>query len=854
MAEKRRATKRQKSQGVVSKAVDKKPKEKAPVKSFDGELALFFLGTGIIFLLCSILSLSPYQSDGTLDASKVSNNLMGPAGHFVATLLRGSLGWSSFIIVGWLSLAIALNIDKLKKKGKKQDDKLKYRFEIRFLSIVLSIICFSTFWALFFKDAGGGSIGITVGKIFEKYIGKLGTAILSISFFLVSCSFALNYTISDLGKTFFKSLGTFLKYVFLVIPYYLYASCVFVLQNVFSPFKKYFSIFFPKKDEDLEEDFPLPKPRRRKNIIQEDLDGEESDDEKYYNRDFEIVVKRNNSKSSESSLKEVDKAIRNAQKNSMAWCDDEKYINYIPPSLSLLKKSSLDAISVEDDDELVEKSRIIEKKLKDFGILGHVKEVHLGPVITLFEFEPAPGVRVGRIAALQGDLAMGLKASSIRIIAPIPKKGTVGIEVPNKNRDLVRLRDILESEEFVKAQSILSVPIGKDIYGEAMVADIASMPHLLIAGATGTGKSVFINTLLISLLYRANPAELGLILVDPKILELSVYEGIPHLKVPVVTTPKQAHAVLLWAIDEMERRYKLMQKYGVRNIDGYNAIVRGDIKLDTPIRDFKKKNYIELNDDSVVEDGIVESEKELQDSSLVGGSAEKLRPLAKIVIVIDELADLMFSVGRDIEDAITRLAQKARASGIHLILATQRPSVDVITGLIKANFPARISFRVSSSFDSKTILDSVGAEKLLGKGDMLYMEPGGVSNKRVHGAFVSDSEVMKVINSIKQQAKPNYDEQIIKMCEKLSKDNDEADTDEDEERDELYDKAVEFVIQKGQASTSMIQRVFRIGYNRAARIIDSMERDGIIGPMDGAKPREVFANSNDRDEDMAHGE
>ncbi len=844
MSEKRRATKRQKSQGVVSKPVEKKVKDKTPIKNFGGEFIIFLLTIIIIFLLCSILSLNP---------SEPSKNLMGPIGHFIGTLLRGSLGWASLIIIGWLCVAVALTVNKIKKKGKDKEDKPKYRFEIRFFSVVVSIICFSAFFALFFKNIGGGDIGVATASLFSKYTGRLGTGILSFSFFLVCFGFALSYTISDLGKSSLKSLIAIGRCLFLVVPYYIYLTSVVLCKKIFEPFRKYFSFLFPNHEEG-DEELPLPKPRRRKNIIEKDDENKEENGDGEQDDNFEIVVKRNRIKDSESSLKEVDKAIRTAQKTSMAWCDDEKYTNYNPPSLSLLKKSSLDAVSVEDDDELVEKSRIIEKKLKDFAILGHVKEVHLGPVITLFEFEPAAGVRVGRIAALQGDLAMGLKASAIRIIAPIPKKGTVGIEVPNKNRDLVRLRDVLESEAFVNAKSILSVPIGKDIYGEAMVADIASMPHLLIAGATGTGKSVFINTLLISLLYRANPAELGLILVDPKILELSVYEGIPHLKVPVVTTPKQAHAVLLWAIDEMERRYKLMQKYGVRNIDGYNAIVRGEVKVENPIREFKKNDYIELNDENIVEDGIVDGNDASQEYSMNSSSVEKLKPLAKIVIVIDELADLMFSVGRDLEEAITRLAQKARASGIHLILATQRPSVDVITGLIKANFPARISFRVSSSFDSKTILDTVGAEKLLGKGDMLYMEPGGVSNKRIHGAFVSDAEVIRVISSIKQQARPNYDEQIIKMCEKISKENDGQEVEDDEEKDELYDKAVEFVIQKGQASTSMIQRVFRIGYNRAARIIDSMERDGVIGPMDGAKPREVFANVNQEDDDIAHGE
>jgi S-DNA-T family DNA segregation ATPase FtsK/SpoIIIE len=362
-------------------------------------------------------------------------------------------------------------------------------------------------------------------------------------------------------------------------------------------------------------------------------------------------------------------------------------------------------------------------------------------VITLFEFEPAAGVKVGRIAALQDDLAMSLRASSIRIIAPIPKRGTVGIEVPNKHRAVVRLRDCLESESLGTSDSILSVPLGKDTYGEAVVVDIASMPHLLMAGATGTGKSVSINAILLSLLYRAHPAELGLILIDPKVLELSIYDGIPHLRVPVVTDARQAKAVLGWAVKEMERRYRYMQRFGVRNIDGYNQIVSGDHPSMAQTELFSQQQPIEAKDPSV------EGEGE-QAVSIEPTAPEQLRPMPKLVIVIDELADLMLTVGREIEELITRLAQKARAAGIHLILATQRPSVDVITGLIKANFPARLSFRVTSRIDSRTILDSMGAEKLLGKGDMLFMLPGAVPLKRVHGAFVSDHEVQKVVTSL----------------------------------------------------------------------------------------------------------
>jgi S-DNA-T family DNA segregation ATPase FtsK/SpoIIIE len=568
-----------------------------------------------------------------------------------------------------------------------------------------------------------------------------------------------------------------------------------------------------------------------------------------------VVVSRRSSSAAEQQA--ADKAQSLAKETSrprkkQVIEEAPDFSGYVGPSYSLLTPAD-PPLQSEDDDELIQKSRQIELKLRDFNIHGRVTEVHPGPVITLFEFEPAPGVKVGKIAALQDDLAMSLRASSIRIIAPIPRKGTVGIEVPNKHRDIVRLRDVLETPEAKNSESILSVPLGKDTYGDPVVVDIATMPHLLMAGATGTGKSVSINALLVSLLYKASPADLGLILIDPKILELSVYEGIPHLRVPVVTVPRQAKAVLDWAVKEMDRRYRVMQKHGVRSIDGYNAIIKGESAERAAAKEkLLDPSIIDLAEAEIVEHGTILPDEEISPSLAESSDGEpvrvveELKPLPKIVIVIDELADLMLTVGRDIEELITRLAQKARAAGIHLILATQRPSVDVITGLIKANFPARVSFRVTTRIDSRTILDSMGAERLLGKGDMLFMQPGAQHLKRIHGAFVSDAEVVRVVEAVKKQAAPFYDQKIIDLCERALKEEAESNGQDqggisDEEFDPLYDKAVELVVQKGQASTSMVQLVFRIGYNRAARIIELMEKEGVIGPMDGVKPREVLA-------------
>jgi S-DNA-T family DNA segregation ATPase FtsK/SpoIIIE len=478
-----------------------------------------------------------------------------------------------------------------------------------------------------------------------------------------------------------------------------------------------------------------------------------------------------------------------------------------------------------DKETLHANSLILQKKLADFGVEGEVVAVRPGPVITMYEFKPAPGVKVRRIVLLADDLAMALRAVSVRILAPIPGESVVGIEIPNPRRETVFLRELIDSGAYQSADSKITLALGKDIGGSPFVTDLARMPHLLVAGATGTGKSVSINAMILSILFKSNPQDVKFIMVDPKMLELTVYEDIPHLLVPVVTDPKKAAAALFWAMDEMDRRYRLMRNKGARNIDNYNRTLEREGTT--------KKAFIELTDPQLAEE-----------TPDIGGNLDEEAPLVheklpRIVIIVDELADLMMTVGRDIEEYITRLAQKARAAGIHLILATQRPSVDVITGLIKANFPARISFQVTSRVDSRTILDSIGAEKLLGSGDLLYLPPGTARITRVHGAFVSDQEVRKVMKFIKQQASPNYRPEVFEV----KKDVEAAAA--DEEYDEMYDQAVAIVTETQQASISMIQRRLRVGYNRAARMIERMEREGVVGPADGAKPREVYARKID---------
>ncbi len=490
---------------------------------------------------------------------------------------------------------------------------------------------------------------------------------------------------------------------------------------------------------------------------------------------------------------------------------------YRLPPLSLLDPPQRLAQPV-DEQQLLASARILETKLADFAVVGKVVAVRPGPVITTYEFEPAPGVKVSRIVGLADDLAMALRAASVRILAPIPGKPVVGIEVSNPRRERVYIREMLQSEGYRGAESKLTLALGKDTTGNPVVADLARMPHLLIAGATGTGKSVSMNAMIMSILYKASPRDVRFIMIDPKMLELSIYENIPQLLVPVVTDPKKAAAALHNIMREMEERYRLLHDKGVRSVDSYNRLIA---------------------DARAVPDESEEEAAPAEEGPDEPTPANTLnhRHLARIVIIIDELADLMLTVGHEIEESITRLAQKARAAGIHLILATQRPSVDVITGLIKANFPARISFQVTSRTDSRTILDAIGAERLLGEGDMLFLPPGTARVQRLHGALVSDPDVHRVVDFIKRQEEPRYEMDLLEGAD----DEDEEGAEDEDLSDEMYDMAVRLVTEHRQASISWLQRRLRVGYNRAARMIERMEREGVVSSPSGARPREVIA-------------
>lgn len=748
------------------------------------ELALLGCLGVVIFCMVSVVTVFLVEEAGvSLRVAPYVGRIGKGMGHFLVGSLGGASALFTAMLAGYI-LAMWNRADRISAMGI-----LKESARIGLLMVVVS-----AFGWIVAGAAGGGAIGELIGEPLHRGVGTLGAVIFSGLLFVflvpsqifIECAERVAACGSLLifgGAGLFASLAKGVKEALRVVLGGGWLRIVFSFLG------------------NLRQKIRSRRSSRATQVVEKTKRSAEPTVDK------PVSAASNKSGLGHSRPEVVLPQISN---RTTEWKEYEtQFKDYTPPPCHLLTlpKASSFKVAAEHYDTL---SATITAKLADFNVSGRVTRVHPGPVITLFEFEPAPGVKVGKIASLVDDLAMSLRARSIRILAPLPGQGTVGIEIPNSHRSTVFMRDVLESEVFMRAKSCLAVPLGQDTKGQPVVTDIGEMPHLLIAGATGTGKSVCINSLLMGLLFRASPKELGLILIDPKILELSIYEDIPHLRVPVVTVAKQARAVLQWAVAEMERRYRLMQKLAVRNVDGFNQAL-ADGKWPASMRE----------------------------------EFETFPPLQKIVIVIDELADLMLQVGREIEELITRLAQKARAAGIHLIVATQRPSVDVITGLIKANFPARLSFRVSSRVDSRTILDASGAERLLGRGDMLFLEPGTHTPRRIHGAYVSDEEVAAVVDHLKQISEPQYDPQIIELCERALEEDDGSGAVELEleEYDPMYDKAVQLVVSKGQASTSMVQRAFRIGYNRAARIIDIMEREGVVGPMDGSKPRQVLVGS-----------
>ncbi|MFC1494673.1 DNA translocase FtsK [Thermodesulfobacteriota bacterium] len=705
---------------------------------------------GIIFLLiCIILgvSLFSFHPDDpifwikTHDVEK-AHNLFGSAGSHIAGYLFHAIGFSSFwlVIIFFIMSALSFHGKSLLPPT------------ISIIAIIVLIVSFSGLLSLYFsgdviyrggKLSSGGAIGDIVAGILMSFLNYFGAGILLLAIFLICFMIC---TRMSLGWLFSKISLWF----------------IFTIRKI----REYYTKRAEKKR----------KSRVRKKAL-------------------EIEKKRPRKKV--KIIEPKRETFKKPEQESFSFMNTG---DFKLPSTDLLDDPPEEKWVEIQKESLEMNARRLEKKLSDFGVNGEVVEISPGPVITMYEYKPAPGIKISKVAGLADDLTLALRAPSVRIVAPLPGKAAIGIEIANNKRDDVYLKEVLASTGFKDSKNKLTIALGMDITGIPVITDLVKMPHLLVAGATGTGKSVSLNAMINSLLFKNSPDNVKLLMIDPKRIELSVYKDIPHLLHPVVTEPKEATRALRWAVQEMERRYMLLSDRGVRNIDAYNKKV------------LKQKKATAVGDDEGI--GI---------------------PLPYIILIIDELADLMMVSSRDVEESITRLAQMARAAGIHLIIATQRPSVDVLTGIIKANFPTRISFQVSSRVDSRTILDTIGAEHLLGEGDMLFMPPGVSKLTRIHGAYISEGEIKRVTDFLRQQLEPDYDASVV---EHVSKDEEEI---EDElEKDEKYDKAVDIVIQTGQASISMIQRKLRVGYNRAARMIEIMEKEGIVGPSDGVRTREVY--------------
>lgn len=739
-------------------------------------LGLVWLALGIFLLLClGSYSNNDPSFNNNLNPARI-NNLVGIFGAHLSDLLYQAFGLTALL---WPLGCLMLAWRWLKFR------EVHFRF-VRLIAFLLLQITLGGLLALKFSkvplldsqiNEAGGAIGRVLVRVLSSYLNIGGAAIILVVFFLVSLILSTRFSLVLFIDGFLERIGRRLE----LRREAKKARAELRKQERKAPEIKTPTILPPEPKK-----LPEPKTGKKK---QKKSDAE----------------------------------------NQVAFSFLEPSGTYHMPGLALLDHEGGEPRPI-DKESLTKAAKMLENKLLDFGVEGDVVEVKPGPVVTMYEFAPAPGVKVNKISNLQDDLAMALQAVSIRIVAPIPGRGVVGIEIPNKDRETVYLKEIIEDQAFQKTGGKLPMALGKDIFGHVVVSDLAKMPHLLVAGSTGSGKSVSINTMILSLLYRATPEDVRLIMIDPKMLELSIYEGIPHLLLPVVTNPKKASLALAWAVREMERRYQLMADKGVRNIDGYNRKLVKEAKEaeNLPPEPEPAEDFL---DAEMEPPPFIEPEEELEHGHL-----------PYIVVIVDELADLMMVAGREIEESIARLAQMARAAGIHLILATQRPSVDVITGLIKANFPTRISFKVFSRTDSRTILDSMGAEALLGMGDMLFLPPGVGYLQRVHGAFVSELEVQRVVDFLSRQGDPDYDKSIL-QAPPAAKD---GKGDEEEEYDDRWDEALKIVADTRQASISMLQRRLRVGYNRAARMIEKMEAEGIVGPSDGSgKPREVLVSKID---------
>jgi len=707
-------------------------------------ILMFFV---VIFTLISLISYSPQDpSINNATATGHIHNLLGLIGAHVSGMLVGLFGMGAFWIPVLLLLACLHFFGGRRHSAK--------TLAATICGAVLLIVTSGSLFALHrdsyvlmgSRFSSGGLIGIPLKSVLVKYANETGAVFILLLLWIIGLILSTGFSLIGFGAQTFRTL-----------------------QKIADRFNTQITKRRERK-----------KKTRQRRALKKRLAPEKAP-----------PVKIKTAKPRPSPKPEP------PQQKVFAFMRTQE--GFQLPSIRLLEDPEAKPAGV-DDASLRMQSKLLEKKLDDFGVRGKVVAVTPGPVITTFEYEPAAGVKINRIVSLSDDLALALRAASIRIVAPIPGKAVIGIEIPNAVRELVKFKEIVNSQAYTRTRSQLAICLGKDIVGDPVVTSLDKMPHLLIAGATGSGKSVALNTMICSLLFKSGPDDVKLIMIDPKRIELSLYEGIPHLITPVVTDVKKATNALFWAVREMERRYELLADHKVRNIAQYNRKVEKARKSDPQ---------------------------------------SELQRLPLVVIIIDELADLMIVASRDVEVALTRLAQMARAAGIHLILATQRPSVDVLTGIIKANFPTRLTFQVSSKTDSRTIIDTNGAETLLGKGDMLFLPPGSAKIQRIHGAYISEEELARITEFLRGQKPPDYDETVIQPAKESKPDAAQ------EEVDERYDDAVALVTRTGHASISMVQRHLRIGYNRAARIVERMEAEGIVGPSDGAKPREILVRGYD---------
>ena len=702
----------------------------------------------------------------------------GYIGETLSPVLGGIMGWIKYIIpVGTFAIAVFLACDEDKENFMKKI--LQYAVFLLCITTIITVIQISQgkldmsegfekaveeAYENGSKNIGGGAVGAICAIALIGLVGKIGTVIIALGVVIIDSIFLFGIKPAELLKEYVESRNE--------------RKQELKEQRLEQKKLKLAKEIIPKEEKKKK-----AKIMPENNIVTEDQ--------------INIKMATQNNEEQTSLFKKQEEVKEDKSKEILTLehaltVEDENYefppVEFLTPGKAAAKMGKK---------AVTDTANKLQKTLYSFGVSAKVENVSIGPTITRYGLRPAEGVRVSKIANLADDIALSLAAETIRIEAPIPGKQAVGIEIPNKEKEVVHLRDIIDSNEFKSAKSKLAFALGKNAAGEAIVTDIAKMPHVLIAGSTGSGKSVCINTLITSIIYKSKPSEVKLVMVDPKVVELSVYNGIPHLLIPVVTDPKKAAGALAWAVQEMVNRYHLFAEKNVRDIAGYNEAL----------------------------------EKE--------GAEGKL---PQIVIIIDELADLMMVAKNDVEDAICRLAQMARAAGMHLVIATQRPSVDVITGIIKANIASRISFAVTSQVDSRTILDSAGAEKLLGKGDMLFFPTGVLKPIRIQGAFVSDGEVEKIVNFLKENGGPTYSEDVLEKIERANTTDKELDEQDDDETDPFLMEAIDTVVDLGQASASFIQRRFKVGYARAGRIIDQMEARGIISGYEGSKPRQVLVS------------